>query len=201
MNASAVLARPDFEVIAGWIAPGERVLDLGCGDGSLIRYLAQTRRVRGLGVEIDPRNVLESMKNGISVIQMDLEAGLAGIGDGSFDHVVMSQSLQMVHHTEQILREMLRVGREAVVSSPNFGYSLHRQAIAAGRMPVSESLPYQWYDSPNVRFFTMADFEDLCAQRGIEIMERRGFDGGRLVTEDPNLNASEAVYRLTRAGR
>ena len=201
MNASAVLARPDFEVIAGWIAPGERVLDLGCGDGSLIRYLAQTRRVRGLGVEIDPRNVLESMKNGISVIQMDLEAWLAGIGDGSFDHVVMSQSLQMVHHTEQILREMLRVGREAVVSFPNFGYSLHRQAIAAGRMPVSESLPYQWYDSPNVRFFTMADFEDLCAQRGIEIMERRGFDGGRLVTEDPNLNASEAVYRLTRAGR
>jgi len=201
MNASAVLTRPDYEVIAGWIKSGERVLDLGCGDGSLIRYLGETRQVRGVGVEIDPHNVLASIVNGINVIQIDLEAGLAGFGDGSFDHVVMSQSLQVVHHTEQILHEMLRVGREAVVSFPNFGYYRHREAIAAGRMPVSESLPYQWYDSPNVRFFTMADFEDLCAARGIEITERRGFDGGRQVADDPNLNASIAVYRLARAAR
>jgi methionine biosynthesis protein MetW len=200
MNALGVLMRADYEVIAGWINPGERVLDLGCGDGSLIRYLIDTRGVRGVGVEIDPGNVLASLRNGINVIQMNLEAGLAGFGDGSFDHVVMSQSLQMVHRTEQILREMLRVGREAVVSFPNFGYHRHRAAIAAGRMPVSESLPYQWYDSPNVRFFTIADFEDLCAARGILITERRGFDDGRQVSEDPNLNASVAVYRLRRAG-
>lgn len=195
-----VLGRFDFDVIAKWIKPGEKVLDLGCGDGSLLRYLRDEKGVLGYGVDNDPDNVLACIRNGVNVIQINMEAGLSGFEDGYFDHVVMSLSLQTVRHTEQMLAEMLRVGREAVVSFPNFGQRSHREAIAAGRMPVSKSLPYQWYNSPNVRFFTMADFEALCAERGISIRERLGFDGDNVVTEDPNLNASVAVYRLVRAG-
>ncbi|MBI4989216.1 MAG: methionine biosynthesis protein MetW [Rhodocyclales bacterium] len=193
-----VLGRFDFDVIADWIRPGEKVLDLGCGDGSLLRYLKDEKGVLGYGADNDPGNVLACIRNGVNVIQINLEAGLSGFEDGFFDHVVMSLSLQTVRHTEQMLAEMLRVGREAVVSFPNFGQRSHREAIALGRMPVSKTLPYQWYNSPNVRFFTMADFEALCAERGIAIRERLAFEGENVVTEDPNLNASIAVYRLGR---
>ena len=196
-----VLGRLDFDVIAKWIKPGEKVLDLGCGDGSLLRYLRDEKGVLGYGADNDPANILACIGNGVNVIQIDLEAGLSGSEDGFFDPVVMSLSLQTVRHTERLLAEMLRVGREAVVSFPNFGHRSHRKAIAAGRMPVSESLPYQWFNSPNVRFFTMADFEALCAERGIVLRERLGFEGDNIVTEDLNLNASIAVYRLGRAAQ
>ena len=201
MNAQVHHApeRFDFDVIANWIAPQERVLDLGCGDGSLLKFLRNGKSIRGYGVEIDPNNVNRCIENGINVIQSDLEQGLAGFEDNFFDHVIMSLSLQTVRHTENLLAEMLRVGREAVVTFPNFGHRSHRDAIARGRMPVSETLPYQWYDSPNVRFFTIADFEALCAQRGIVVHEGRFFDDDRPVTDDPNLNASLAIYRLGRA--
>jgi len=198
-NQSTALQRYDFAVIAGWIGTGERVLDLGCGDGSLLKALRDTKKVLGYGVEIDPDNVTACIRNGVNVIQTDLERGLAGFEDNFFDHVVMSLSLQTVRHTEALLAEMLRVGREAVVTFPNFGHRSHRDAIAQGRMPVSETLPYQWYDSPNVRFFTIADFEALCAARGIEVREGRFFDAGRPVGTDPNLNAELAIYRLGRA--
>ena len=194
----SALQRYDFKVIAGWIAHGERVLDLGCGDGSLLKALRDEKAVLGYGVEIDPDNVTACVRNGINVIQTDLEQGLAGFEDGFFDHVVMSLSLQTVRHTEGLLAEMLRVGREAVVTFPNFGHRSHRDAIARGRMPISETLPYQWYDSPNVRFFTIADFEALCAERGIEVREGRFFDSGKPVGHDPNLNAELAIYRLGR---
>jgi len=201
MNAQAFHAaeRFDFDVIAGWITPGERVLDLGCGDGSLLKFLIEDKSIRGYGVEIDPENVTACIRNGINVIQSDLEQGLAGFEDGFFDHVVMSLSLQTVRHTVGLLIEMLRVGREAVVTFPNFGHRSHREAIARGRMPVSETLPYQWYDTPNVRFFTIADFEALCAARGIAVHEGRFLDNGQPVATDPNLNASLAMYRLGRA--
>lgn len=190
--------RYDFEVIAQWVHTGTRVLDLGCADGELLRFLQQVRQVQGYGVERDTPHVINCIRNGVNVIQNDLEKGLADFEDQQFDHVIMSLSLQAVHNTEGILAEMLRVGREAVVSFPNFGYRKHREAIAAGHMPVSDSLPHQWYNTPNVRFFMISDFEKLCAKNQIVIHERVAFDGDQRISDDPNLNASVAMYRLGR---
>ena len=192
--------RYDYEVITQWIEPGEKVLDLGCGDGELLRHLMTVRQVQGYGVENDPDKLLGSVRNGVNVIQMDLEKGLVGLEDGFFDHVIMSLSLQAMHNTQGILHEMLRVGREAVVSFPNFGYWRHRQSILNGRMPVSESLPHQWFNTPNVRFFTIADFDALCEMNDIAVRERLAFDEGKLMLDEPNFLASVAVYRLGRNG-
>lgn len=192
--------RFDFAVIANWIASGEHVLDLGCGDGRLLRYLNETKGITGYGVEIAHESVLGCIRNGIDVIQIDIEGGLSGFEDRSFSRAIISQALQAMHSTERILGEMLRVADEAIVSFPNFAYRVNREAIAAGHMPVSEDLPYEWYDTPNVRFFTIADFEALCAKLGIAIRERLAFDAfGQPVTDDPNLNGSLAFYRLGRA--
>lgn len=191
--------RYDFEVITEWISPGEKVLDLACGDGSLLKHLSKVRQVCGYGVEKDTDKLVACIANGINVLQFDLERGLAGFEDGFFDHVLMSLSLQAIHNTQGILAEMLRVGREAVISFPNFGYWRHRQSILNGRMPVSESLPHQWFNTPNVRFFTIADFDALCELNGIVVRERLAFDEGKVVTEEPNFLASVAVYRLGRA--
>ena len=149
-------------------------------------------------MEKDPDNLIACIKNGVNVLQFDLEQGLKGFEDDSFDHVIMSLSLQTVRHTVPLIKEMLRVGHEAVASFPNFGHRSHREAIAKGRMPVSDALPYQWFNSPNVRFFTIADFEALCGDNGIEIRQGLFFDEGRPVSEDPNLNADVALYRLGR---
>ena len=192
--------RYDYDVITQWIEPGEKVLDLGCGDGELLRHLMDVRQVQGYGVENDPDKLLASVNNGVNVIQMDLEKGLVGLEDGFFDHVIMSLSLQAMHNTLGILAEMLRVGREAVLSFPNFGYWRHRQSILNGRMPVSESLPHQWFNTPNVRFFTIADFDALCEMNGIAVRERLAFDEGKLVLDEANFLASVAVYRLGRNG-
>lgn len=192
--------RFDFAVIADWIPAGERVLDLGCGDGNLLRYLRETRKISGYGVEIAPDKVLACIRNGIDVIQMNIDQGLSSFEDQSFDHAIISQALQTMLETERILNEMLRVAREAVVSFPNFAYRINREAIVRGHVPVSEDLPYEWYDTPNVRFFTIADFEALCSRLDIEIRERRAFDdNSQPVIDDPNLNGSLAFYRLGRA--
>ena len=192
--------RFDYDVIANWIEPGERVLDLGCGDGRLLRYLNESKRITGYGVEIAHESVLGCIRNGVDVIQIDIEGGLSGFEDRSFSHAIISQALQAMHSTERILNEMLRVADEAIVSFPNFAYRVNREAIAAGHMPVSEDLPYEWYDTPNVRFFTIADFEALCDKLGIAVRERLAFDAfGQPVTDDPNLNGSLAFYRLGRA--
>jgi len=197
---SHALNRPDFAVIAGWMKPGETVLDLGCGEGELLVLLAG-RGLRAWGIERAPGLVLAAIENGVNVVQSDLETGLSGFEDDAFDHVVLSRTLQTVRHTQRILAEMLRVGREAVVSFPNFAYWKNRVAVMGGRMPVSEDLPYQWYDTPNVRFFTMLDFESLCDGMGITIRERQVLDEkGHLVTEEPDFLGSLAVYRIGRSG-
>ena len=191
--------RFDFAVIANWIPPGERILDLGCGDGKLLRYLRETKNVFGYGVEIDHERILGCIRNGVDVIQIDIERGLSGFEDNSFNRVVISQALQTMHGTEKILGEMLRVADEAIVSFPNFAFRTNRAAIAVGHMPVSDDLPYEWYETPNVRFFTIADFEALCKKLGVVIRERLAFDdAGQPVTEDPNLNGNLAFYRLGR---
>jgi methionine biosynthesis protein MetW len=188
--------RHDYDVIAGWVTEGARVLDLGCGDGSLLGHLADIRKTVGYGIERDAERVTTCIQNRINVLQIDLEQGLAGFEDAQFDYVIMSLSLQAVHNTEGILSEMLRVGHEAMVSFPNFGYWRHRIAINEGHMPVSDSLPHQWYNTPNVRFFTMADFEQLCESRRIKVLERAAFDDDVRIEMDPNNFASVALYRL-----
>ena len=193
---NALLARrPDLAAIAGWIEPDSRVLDLGCGDGMLLRYLWEQRRAHGYGVEIDDANVGACVKNDVNVLQMNLESGLSAFRDGSFDCVVLSQTLQAVRHTEDIMREMLRVGREAIVSFPNFGHWASRLQVMAGRMPVSENLPHEWYDTPNLHLCTIDDFEDLAQKLGLKIRERVVLHKGRPVNLLPNLLGSLAVYR------
>ncbi|MDE2598720.1 MAG: methionine biosynthesis protein MetW [Rhodocyclaceae bacterium] len=197
--AKTLANRSDWNIIASWVQPGERVLDLGCGDGSLLKLLIEERGARGYGVEIDAQGVLASIRNGINVVQTDIDHGLAEFKDNAFEHVVLSRTLQTVRHTENTLREMLRVGREAVVSVPNFGYWKNRQAVLNGRMPVSEDLPYQWYDTPNVRFFTLADFEALCEQMGIVVRTREVLDdSGKPVLEEHNFLGSLGVYRIAK---
>jgi methionine biosynthesis protein MetW len=192
-----LVARPDLAAIAQWIAPGARVLDLGCGDGALLRYLWDARQAPGYGVEIEDESVIACVANDVNVLQVDLESGLSLFADGSFDCVILSQTLQAMRHTEGILREMLRVGREAIVSFPNFGHWSARVQIALGRMPVSATLPYAWYETPNVHHCTVTDFEDLCRRIGIRIRERLVLHEGRPVTLMPNFLGSIAVYRCT----
>lgn len=188
--------RPDFAAIAGWIALGSSVLDLGCGDGTLLRYLKDTRRITGYGVEIDDASVIACVKNGVNVVQSDLERGLSGFEDNSFDYVVLSQTLQAMKNSEIIMREMLRVGREGIVTFPNFGYWKNRFEVLKGHMPVSENLPYEWFDTPNVHLCTVADFERFCSERNIRIVERKVLTRGRPVNALPNLLGALAVYHF-----
>ena len=194
-------ARPDLAAIARWVEPGARVLDLGCGDGGLLKYLWEMRQAPGYGVEIDDAHVLECVRNDVNVLQLDLESGLSVFRDGSFDCVILSETLQAIHHTEALMREMLRVGREAIVSFPNFGHWQARLQVTLGRMPVSKELPYQWYDTPNVHLCTVDDFEDLCRRLGVRVLERLVLHESRTVHFLPNLLGSLAVFRLGRAVR
>lgn len=188
--------RADLQRIANWVRPGSRVLDLGCGDGALLAWLQQHRQVTGYGVEIDVENVVHCAAAGVSVLQGDLESGLADFADGSFDLVILSQTIQSMRHTEAILREMLRVGREAIVTFPNFGYWQNRWQIINGHMPVSDTIPYQWYDTPNIHWCMLGDFESLCAQNAMRVLERLVMDGERPVRFFPNLFGSMAFYRI-----
>ena len=199
-NLNGAITRADFAAIAAWVRSGAKVLDLGCGDGSLLKYLAGTRNARGYGVEINDANVEVCIKNHVNVIQMDLEAGLSIFESNSFDCVILSQTLQAMKHTETIVREMLRVGRQGIVTFPNFGHWRHRLQVIRGRMPVSDELPYQWYDTPNIHLCTLKDFERFCEEQGIQILERVVIDNGRTIALFPNLLGSLAVYRFERAG-
>ncbi len=192
-------ARPDFAAIAAWIPQGASVLDLGCGDGSLLRYLKETRHVRGYGVEISDENIVACIRNGVNVIQGDLESGLSGFESNAFDYVLLSQTLQATRHTEALVQEMLRVGREGIVSFPNFGHWKARLQVLRGHMPVSDELPYQWYDTPNVHLCTLDDFENFCADLHVQILDRSVMANGGEVKMLPNLLGSMAVYRFKRS--
>lgn len=199
MNAQELKQlRPDLAFIADWIAPGSHVLDVGCGDGVMLDYLCSDKQCTGYGIEIADDKVLASMRRGINVIQQDMENGLGMFGDQAFDTVLCLSSLQMMQHVEALLRDIARVGREAIVSFPNFGYWPHRTALIRGKMPVSKSLPYQWYDTPNLRCATIADFPDLAHDVGLQVMECVALHEGQQIHWLPNLRGSLAVFRLQR---
>jgi methionine biosynthesis protein MetW len=191
--------RADFAAIANWVRPGARILDLGCGDGTLLRYLAEQRGTSGYGVEIENDGVLTCIKHNVNVLQGNIERGLSDFADGSFDYVILSQTLQAVKNSEHVVREMLRVGREGIVTFPNFGYWRNRLQVVLGNMPVSDNLPYNWYDTPNIHLCTVADFESFCADHGVRILERVVIRNGGAVSLLPNLLGSLAVYRFERS--
>ena len=188
--------RQDFAAIANWIPFGAKVLDLGCEDGSLLKFLEGSLEVKGYGIEKDDAHWLNTLKQGLNVIQMDLESGLSGFESQSFDVVVLSQTLQAMRNTEKIVHEMLRVGKEVIVTFPNFGYWRHRIQLIQGQMPVSKALPYEWYNTPNIHLCTIKDFDEFCIKNKIGIKERLILTHGKPVHFMPNLMGELAMYRL-----
>lgn len=191
-----ILLRPDLAFIAHWVRERTHVLDLGCGDGVMLDYLQTDKRCIGYGVEIDDNKIPQCISRGVSVIQQDLEGGLAMFADNAFDTVLCLSALQMMKNVEGILSDIARVGGEAIVSFPNFAYWPHRVSLLRGRMPVSKSLPYEWYDTPNVRCATIKDFEELANKVGLEVLECIALHEGKPVSFLPNWRGSLAVFRL-----
>lgn len=195
--------RFDLQLIPRWIKPGARVLDLGCGDGSLLTRLSRERQADALGIEIDPDQITHCLANGLNVVEQDLNNGLGNFKDDSFDVVVMAHALQTLRQPHLVIDEMLRVGKECIVTFPNFGHwSCRLYLTTKGRMPVSRFMPYSWYDTPNIHFCTVTDFEILCREQSIRILDKavvgqnssQSFIGQLL----PNVFGVTAVYHITR---
>lgn len=195
--------RFDLSVIASWIDPGSTVLDLGCGRGSLLRHLRGERGVRGTGIERDEAKVLEGIEHGLSVVHGDMNEEVRDYPDHSFDYVILSQALMQVMRPEKLIAEMLRVGKRAVVSFPNFSHYKNRlQMLFTGRAPVSRELPYQWYDTPNIRVITLRDFKRFCAGLGVPMEKQCAIrthhheERGKVVTFKPDIFATYGIYLL-----
>ena len=187
-----------IEAIASLVPKGSRVLDLGCGDGSLLAHLQSLRNCTGYGIELDDANVLACMKRGVNVIQLNLDEGLSMFDDASFDVVLQIDTLQHLRNAEVMLRETARVGRTGVVAFPNFGHWPNRLSVLMGRMPVTKRLPYQWYDTPNIRVGTFADFEDLALRNQLKVYDSFGLQEGHVVRRAPNFWAGTAVFKFSR---
>ena len=203
MNSNNHSIRQDFKIISDWVKPESEVLDLGCADGSLLRYLQNAKQVHGYGLEREAKNIASCINNNINVIQMNLNDGLPSFANKSFDYVVLSLTLQSIKRASTLIDEMLRVGEEAIVSFPNFGHwSIRFQLAFGGKMPVSKRLPYEWYDTPNIRLCTVQDFESFCTSKGIKILESRvlnsQYETTQLQTLLPNLFGSIAIYRISK---
>ncbi len=190
--------RADIELIAQLVPPGSRVLDLGCGDGALLDILRRERQCRGFGIEIDDAMVAACVRRDVKVLQLNLEEGLALFEDRSFDVVLQLETLQHLRNTERMLRETARVGRIGIVSFPNFAHWPNRVRVVSGRMPVTKALPYEWYDTPNIRVGTHTDFEVLARKNGLRILDSFGLRNGQAVRHWPNLRASVAVFKFER---
>lgn len=192
--------RSELQMIADWIRPGSHVLDLGCGDGTLLHHLNQERHVTGYGMEIDQEKIVKAVANNINVIQTDLDAGLSEIESDSFDYVIMSETLQAVRYPDRLIEEMLRIGSEAIITFPNFGHWRCRAELFYGRMPVTPSLPDTWYNTPNIHMCTIRDFEQLCRDMNLRVMERIVVDRDHKPSTSarmlPNLMGEVALYRL-----
>lgn len=193
--------RVDLELISNWIKPNSRVLDLACGDGTLLANLQQHKQISGYGIEIDPDHIAECIDKGVNVIQTDLDAGLSDFDADSFDYVIITQSLQAMHFPDRLLSEMLRVGQQGIVSFPNMGHWRCRlQFMLRGRMPVTRALDNSWYETPNIHLCTISDFEDLCSEQQISILQRAAVDyshkSGFFLDLFPNLLAEIALYRI-----
>jgi methionine biosynthesis protein MetW len=188
----------EMALIADLVPAGARVLDLGCGNGELLAHLQRDKACTGYGVEIADANVLACVRRGVNVIQLNLEEGLALFDDHSFDVVLQLQTLQHLRNTERMLRETARVGRIGIISFPNFAHWPNRLSVLRGRMPVTRTLPYEWYDTPNIRVGTFADFEVLARRNGLNILDSFGINRGHAVRRWPNLRASVSVFRIER---
>ncbi|MCL7462177.1 methionine biosynthesis protein MetW [Pseudomonas sp. NW5] len=195
--------RADLEIIQEWIPPGSRVLDLGCGNGELLAWLREHKGVHGYGLERDPDKIALCLARGVNVIEQNLDLGLDNFGDDSFDVVVMTQTLQAVHYPDRLLRDMLRVGKTCIITFPNFGHWRCRWYLATrGEMPRSDFLPYTWYNTPNIHFCTFRDFEALCREQRLRVLDRLAVDRDHrlhsLTRLWPNLLGEIGIYRVTR---
>lgn len=195
--------RPDLAIIQDWLQPGSRVLDLGCGDGSVLAHLREHKQIIGQGLEIDPVKITSCLSKGVSVVEQDLNKGLDNFESQSFDTVLLTQTLQAVQYPDKVVDEMLRIGRNGIITFPNFGHWRCRYHLAVkGRMPVSEFMPYQWYDTPNIHFCTVRDFDVFCRERDIRVIRRTVVDykhrGSAIIRAFPNLLSAIAIYHIER---
>ena len=195
---SELLGRSDYAIIGDIVSPGARVLDLGCGEGELLHWLAANKNVDARGGEIAGDKVRRAIARGVSVFQGDIDEGLTDYPDHAFDYVILSQTLQESRQPRRLLREMLRVGRRGIVAFPNFGHwRVRLSMLASGRSPRTKLFPYEWYDSPNIHFLTVKDFESLAALEGFTVERRYFLAGHRKVALLPNLLTEVAVFLVS----